>query len=203
MLDRRRFNIATVAFATSVSAPWAFALAKGPDVNDDGLHVQPWFLQSFLDLREDHQEAKDAGKRFVIIWEQKGCPYCREMHAVNFQKKQIVEFITSRFNVLQLNMWGARKVTDFDGEELEERQLARKWAINFTPTTVFFGSDAAAGKSGKALEVARMPGYFKPFHFFSMYEFVDQDAYKSKGFQRYLQDKFKDLEAKGIKPKVW
>ena len=27
------------------------------------------------------------------------------------------------------------------------------------------------------------------------YEFVDQDAYKSQGFQRYLQDKFKQLLA--------
>ena len=52
-------------------------------------------------------------------------------------------------------------------------------------------------------EVARMPGYFKPFHFHSMFEFVNDGSYKDQNFQRYLQDKFKRLEAEGKKPEVW
>ena len=48
-----------------------------------------------------------------------------------------------------------------------------------------------------------MPGYFKPFHFMAMFEYVAEDHYKEAGFQRYLQNKFAELEAKGIDPDVW
>ncbi|GAB4237846.1 MAG: thioredoxin family protein [Methyloligellaceae bacterium] len=200
MIDRRTFTLSALAAALAAPSPLS---AAELELSEDGLHIQPWFLDSFLDLREDHQEAREAGKKLVVLWEQRGCPYCRELHAVNFQKKQIVDFLTSRFSVLQLNLWGSRKVTDFDGTELEERQLARKWAVNFTPTLVFFGNEAPEGKSGKDIEVARMPGYFKPFHFLAMCEFVDREAYMTQGFQRFLQDRFKELEAKGVKPEVW
>ena len=201
MMDRRTFHKASLALAGLAAAPSLAGAAV--EMNDDGLHVQPWFMETFLDLRDDLAETTAAGKRFAVLWEQRGCPYCREMHEVNLQKKQIVDYLTANFGILQLNLWGSRRVTDFDGEELEERDLARKWAVNFTPTIVFLGTKVGEGKSGKDAEVARMPGYFKPFHFISMFEFVKQEAYADNGFQRFLQDKFEALEAKGIKPDVW
>ena len=76
---------------------------------------------------------------------------------------------------------------------------------DFTPTIVFFPSDpqAVEGKAGRATEVARMPGYFKPFHFASMFEFVRNGDYQSQSFQRYLQDKFSRLKEEGKEADVW
>lgn len=48
-----------------------------------------------------------------------------------------------------------------------------------------------------------MPGYLKPFHYLSSLEFVAQDHFRTQSFQRYLQEKFADLEEKGIDPDVW
>jgi thioredoxin-related protein len=48
-----------------------------------------------------------------------------------------------------------------------------------------------------------MPGYFKPFHFITMFEFVHEGAYERLSFQRYLQEKVAALQAKGIKPEMW
>ncbi len=200
MIDRRSLMLTSIALTGAATVP---GLVTAAELNDDGLHVQPWFMETFLDLREDHQEAAGGGKRFAIVWEQAGCPYCKEMHEVNLAKKQITEFIKSKFGILQLNLWGSRNVTDFDGEEMEERDLARKWRVNFTPTIVFLDETAAEDKSGADLEIARMPGYFKPFHFITMFEFVEQKAYTEMNFQRFLQNKFADLQAKGIKPEVW
>ena len=176
-----------------------------PEVGDNGLHVQPWFLDTFLDLSEDLAEAKAEGKHFAVIWEQRGCPYCRELHRVNFADQRITRYVTENFVVLQLDLWGSRGVTDFDGEELEERALARKWGVNFTPSMVFFPDDPALvrGKDGRAAEVFRMPGYFKPFVFHSMLEYVRGREYQHVGVQRYLQTKTAELEAKGISPDAW
>lgn len=205
-LDRRSFVSGSIAMGASVAAPNAFAAGGGELArDDDGLYTQPWFHQSFLDLKEDLGEASAAGKHLAVIWEQRGCPYCRELHRVNFAKKSILSYMSKNFVILQLNMWGSREVTDFDGKTMGERELAQRWNVIFTPTMMFFPSDvkAVAGKSGKDAEAFRMPGYFKPFHFLTMLEFVHEGAYKSENFQRYIQAKFKKLEAEGKKPEIW
>ena len=161
----------------------------GPVLNDDGLYEQPFFVQSFLDLAEDLETAAQAGKRFAVMWELKGCPYCKETHFVNFADPEIRGFVSGNFDILQLNFVGSREVTDFDGEAMEERELARKWGIRFTPTTMFFPEslDEVAGRPGNEAEVARMPGYFKPPHFLAMYRFVRQKAYADGTFNDFLR----------------
>lgn len=176
---------------------------KEPALGDNGLYVQPWFLQSFLDLREDLDEAAAKGKRFVIMWEQKGCPYCKETHLVNLAKTEISTFIRQNFVVLQLDLFGARKVKDFDGEELSERDLARKYAVRFTPTVQFFPQKVEGAKTGKDIEVARMPGYMRPFPFYAMFQYVKEGAYAEGPFRAYFKRKHDESVAKGGKEHTW
>ena len=179
--------------------------ANGPELGDDGLYIQDWFLDSFLDFSEDFAAAAASGKGLIVLFEQRGCPYCRELHNVNFKHEKLRPYMQKHFDVVQLDIWGSREVTNFDGKAMEERKLASRWAVNFTPTTVLFTGDpkAASGKTGKEAEAARLPGYFKPFHYHSMLEFVAEGHYKKMSFQRYLQQKFREMDAKGIKPNVW
>ena len=199
MIDRRRFGFAgLLAFGAAIR----LRAATGAQLGDNGLHVQPFFMQTFLDLAEDKAEAEAEGKHFAVLFEQRGCPYCREMHEVNFARPEIAEFVASNFGVLQIDLWGSREVVDFDGEALEERALARKWGVNFTPTMVFF-TTGGDGPDFRSLEAVRMPGYFKPFHFMTMFEFVAGDSYVDQPFQRYLQDKFARYEKEGKVPDLW
>jgi len=203
MIDRRQFTQGGLTAAGLGLVGAYSSRARAQEINDDGLHVQPWFLESFLDLRDDLAEAREANKRLILLWEQRGCPYCAEMHKVNFADKEIVDYITTNFAVLQLNLWGAREVTDFDGKAMGEGKMARRWGVNFTPTLMFLDTVSNEGKTARDLEVVRMPGYFKPFHFISMLEFVHTKAYEKQVFQRFLQDKFERLKAEGKEPKVW
>lgn len=203
MTSRRTFLQMALAAPAIVTAA---GTARAAEVGDNGLHVQPWFLESFMYLKEDHAAATANGKNLAVLFEQRGCPYCREMHAVNLANEKISKYVRENFEVLQLDMWGNRTVTDFDGTEMDEKDLARAWRVQFTPSIVFFPRDTAAvaGKSGLQAEVARMPGYFKPFHFISMFEYVHEGAYAEEpSFQRYLQAKFKRMEERGEKPEIW
>jgi thioredoxin-related protein len=170
----------------SVFAPLAHA--EEPVLTDDGLWHQPWFLESFLELPDDLSSAAEEGKRFAIMWELKGCPYCKETHFVNFARPDIREFVKSKFNILQLNLIGSREVTDFDGEKLAERDLAAKYGIRFTPTLQFFPEavDTAQTQILKR-EVARAQGYLKPDHFIAMFRFVETKAYEHGSFRDYLK----------------
>lgn len=205
---RRNFLGLVAAAGTALQAPrLARAAGEGvtPAVGENGLFTQDWFLESFFHLPDDHEELAGRGRNLAVLFEQRGCPYCREMHRVNFVREEIRNYLMNNFAVIQLDLWGSREVTDFDGEALEERALARKWRVAFTPTMVFFPTDleAVKGKNGAEAEVFRMPGYFKPFHFLSILEYVREEHYKTQEFQRYLQARFAKLKEQGIDPDVW
>ena len=186
MITRRTILIGAASFAAATAR---YAHAEGPILTDDGLYKEPWFLESFLDLSDDLEGARKEGKRFVVMWELKGCPYCKETHFVNFAQPRIADYVKANFEVLQLNIIGSRKVTDFDGAELSEKELAAKYGVRFTPTFQFFGEGAAPLKGlppGKR-EVARAPGYMRPDDFLALFRYVREKAYESKSFLDYLK----------------
>ena len=171
-------------------------------VGENGLHTQPWIEESFLDLGEDLAAAAADGKRLVVLWEQKGCPYCKRMHEVNLRIPRIVESIKKNFVVVQLNLWGDREVTDFDGEVMTEKNLANKYAVLFTPTIQFFPEslEKVAGRAGNEAEVVRIPGYFKPFHFYFLFKYAFSKGYEAEpNFQRWLGSIGRKLDEEGIK----
>ena len=204
MIDRRKFTVGGLAAlgATGMIGTLPGKL-NAAEVGDDGLHVQDWFLQTFLEIGEDQQEMDQDGKHLALLFEQKGCPYCKEMHEVNLAKPKIVDFIKENFGVLQINMFGSRTVTDIDGTEMEEKEFARKWRVNFTPTIIYLKTGDLTGKSHSEAEAARMPGYLKPFHFISMFEYVADKRYEKQDFQRYIHEKVKLMEERGEKPDIW
>lgn len=162
---------------------------EGPVLNDDGLYQQPWFLQSFMELNEDLVEAKSNGKRFAVMWELKGCPYCKETHFVNFANPEIKNFVKDNFEILQLNILGSKIVTDFDGMKLSERELAKKYGIRFTPTIQFFSEDPniLKNKNPREREVARAQGYLKSEYFLSFFKFVNSRSYEKMTFRMFLK----------------
>jgi thioredoxin-related protein len=185
-MSRRQLMLSAAAAFAVAAVP---AAADVPILTDDGVYKQPWFLESFLELADDLDEAQKAGKRFVVMWELKGCPYCKETHFVNFARDDISSYIKNNFVVLQLNIIGSRKVTDFDGQELSEKELAVKYGVRFTPTVQFFDENAAAlkGREPQKREVARAPGYLRPDDFLAMFRFVRDKAYRDKSFRDYLK----------------
>ncbi len=132
MLSRRTL----IAAAAAIVAPRP-AHAEAIRV-DGGNYTQSWFLESFLELGNDLTEAAEKGKRFAIMWELNGCPYCRRVHTENFADSAIESFVRERFEILGLNLQGSREVTDFDGEKLTEKRLAGKYGIRYAPTFQFF-----------------------------------------------------------------
>lgn len=205
-LTRRAMLLATsAAAATASSGPSLGSTPAKVQTGDDGLHIQPFFQQTFLDLRDDLAQASAEGKRLVVFWEQRGCPYCRELHAVNFADPETAAYIKQHYFALQLNLYGSRPVVDFDGKSFEERRLAERWRVNFTPTVQFFPPkpEEAAGKSGRDAEVFRLPGYFKPFHFLATLVYVTEQGDAKEPFQRWMSEYAEKLRKQGKPVKLW
>jgi len=64
-----------------------------PAKAEDGLYHQSWFQLSFLNLKDDFAEANAAGKRFAVIFEQRGCPYCTKLHTEVLAQRYINDYV--------------------------------------------------------------------------------------------------------------
>jgi thioredoxin-related protein len=184
-MTRRGLLLGAAAGAIAAS----HAVANELQLTPEGLIAEPWFLESFLDLPDDLATTTKQGKRFAVMWELRGCPYCRETHLVNFAQPRIVDYIKENFAVLQLNIIGDRKVTDFDGNELSEKALAAKYGVRFTPTFQFFRDTPGEMKSlpPAKREVARAPGYLRPDDFLAFFRFVREKGYDKGSFRDFLK----------------
>lgn len=188
MLSRRLF---LASAAGGLLQPQRRSLAQAV-MTDDGYYTEPWFLESFLELGDDLSAASEKHKRYAIMWELRGCPYCKETHLKNFARPEIADYIKARFEILQLNIVGSREATDFDGEKLPEKMLARKYGVRAVPTFQFFPDSVAglAGKPPRQREVARVQGYIEPQPFLDVFRFVAERDYE-KGKVLHLPESTK------------
>ncbi|MCE8509958.1 thioredoxin family protein [Ruegeria pomeroyi] len=161
---------------------------QAAELGDDGLHKTAWMRDTFKDLREDLGEANAEGKRLVLFFEQRGCVYCAKMHKEVFPRPEVSSYIEENYFVVQLNLHGDIEVTDFDGEALSEKDMARKWGILFTPTILFLPEEVAEDQSAQQAAVAVMPGAFGAGTTLDMFTWVAEKRYaldNDEDFQRY------------------
>ncbi len=138
-----------------------------------------WFKDSFLDFPEDLIEATSEGKRLVIFFHQDGCPYCNALVQRSFSQKDIVEKAQENFDIIAINMWGDRPVTDFNGQEYTEKTFAEKLKVQFTPTVIFFD------EQGKI--ALRINGYHSPQRFSLDLDYVAQRKEKEISYRDFMR----------------
>lgn len=172
---------------------WVAALlialpALSAEMGDDGLHKTDWMRDTFKDLREDLAEANAEGKRFMILFEQRGCIYCRKMHEEVFPDEEVANYIRDNYFVVQMNLHGDTEIVDLDGEALTEKEAARKWGLLFTPTILFLPEEVEEGQSAAQAAVATMPGAFAKGTTLDLLTWVNEKRYEldnDEDFQRY------------------
>ena len=165
------------------------------EIGDDGLHKQIWMRDTFKDLREDLNEANMEGKRLVLMFEQRGCIYCSKMHNDVYSRDDISSYIEENFYVVQLNLHGDLEVTDFDGEVLSEKAMARKWNILFTPTVLYLPREVEDGLMATEAAVSLMPGAWLAGTTIDMLTWVREERYlldNGEDFQRYHARRVKE-----------
>jgi thioredoxin-related protein len=130
----------------------------GADMVNPGYVEKPdWFVNSFLDIREDVSDAAAAGKRVLLYFYQDGCPYCKKLLDTNLALKDTETRMREHFAVIAINMWGDREVTGFGGELTTEKAFAISLRVMFTPTLLFLD------EAGNV--VLRVNGYYPPHKF--------------------------------------
>lgn len=183
-------TVAAILLLVGLTAP---AIAE---LGDDGLHKKDWFVVTFKDVAEDIAEAKRQGKRLAMIFEQRGCIYCKQLHEGPLSDPEIAGYIKNNFVVVQYNLFGDEEVTDVDGTALPEKEMAKRWGVVFTPTILFMPETAPAKGSAGAAAVATMPGAFGKGTTLDMFTWVREKGYEGdEHFQKYHAQRLQERKS--------
>lgn len=97
-----------------------------------------FFQPSFGDFHEELATAKAQGKQgLLLVFEQDGCPYCRRLREQVLSRQDVQQWYRQHFIAITVDVLGALAVTDVNGDAMDERALARRYAVRATPTLVF------------------------------------------------------------------
>ena len=190
-----KFNVALDYVAGKHEGKVSFAdyLQRNVKEADSGtLHEQTFFLKPPFNF---DRSRRPATKPLAVLFEQKHCAACDEMHALGF-KDQATLALVGKFDVARLELFGKRPVVTPGGRRLSEEQWARELKVAYTPTLVFFDA--------RGRDVFRIEAYLRPFHLASSFDYVASGAYRTQpNFQRYIQGRAENIRERGDKIDLW
>ncbi len=137
-----------------------------------------WFKDSFLEFADDVEEAAAEGKRLAILFHQDGCPYCNLLVERNLSQHDIQQLMKDKFDVIAINMWGARELISVAGKTYTERDFAAALRVQYTPTILFFN------EQGKL--ALRLNGYLKPAEFKRALNYVADKQETKISYANYI-----------------
>lgn len=155
------------------------------------LHDEPFFMRPPYDF----SRARRSGRPLAVVFEQKDCAACDELHRMGFRTKQVAALV-GKLDVARLELFGQAPLVTPSGRRSTEVEWARELKVSYTPSIVFFDAD------GK--EVFRTEAYLRPFHLASSFDYVASGAYrKEPSFQRYVQSRARRIRDAGGRVELW
>ena len=183
-MNNNYIKLLNIVFITIFLSLSANAAPKGK-VTGGSMHEAPeWFKESFLDMSNDIDEAKDNNKHVMLFMDLNGCPYCTRMLKESFiAKNETSDFAKKHFDVINLNVKGSREIAWSEDETFTEKALARKLKVQYSPTVIFLDENKKT--------VVRVNGYRSAKNFKNILEYVQGKHYKNMKLIDFIE-KVKD-----------
>lgn len=155
------------------------ALAWADTPRDPGEY---FFNETFGDFREEMQNARDAGKKGVLLmFEMDECPFCHYMKTRILNQPAVQDYFREHFLIFPVDIEGDIEITDFAGKATTMKDFAlQQYRVRATPVFAFFDAD------GNYIKRARMTGKANSKEEFMLLgRYVVEGAYEKQSFTRY------------------
>lgn len=162
-----------------------YLAANAKEAASGQLHSESWLMKAPLQLAA----AKKSGKPLLVLFEQKECAACDELHGEAFARADVTDLL-KQYQVAQVDVASRESVQTPGGETLSGRDWAHRIGVFYTPSLVFFDAEGR--------EVFRVEGYLRSFHLASSLEYVASGSYRTQPeFQRFIESRAAQRRAKG------
>jgi len=151
-----------------------------------------FYEQTLGDLTDDLQDAKDKGKKGVLIFfQQEECPFCHRMKTTIMNQVKVQDYYRERFHILEIDIESNGDIVDFDGNDTTMKKYFEKIARNKGATPVFAFFDL------KGKLVVRYTGATSGVkEFLWLADYASNEIYKQMTFSRYKR-KMRNQEREG------
>lgn len=152
--------------------------------------MEYFFNQSFNNLEEELEIALEENKSGVfIMFSDKDCPWCLKMKTTIMNRVDVQDYYREHFRVLTIDIRGDTMMTDFDGNEIYEKDFAfKQHRVRATPVFMFFDT------SGK--KTMRLTGIVRDAEeFLWLAEYVVDGEYQKTNFTKYKRARAKQEKA--------
>ena len=152
--------------------------------------MEYFFNQSFNNLEEELEIAVEENKSGIfIMFSDKDCPWCLKMKTTILNRVDVQDYYRQHFRLLTIDIRGDTLMTDFDGNEVYEKDFAfKQHRVRATPVFMFFDT------SGK--KTMRFTGIVRDAReFLWLGEFVVNGDYKKTNFTKYKRERAEQEKA--------
>lgn len=160
-----------------ISASWA----GNTNVKDPYKH---FFNETWGDLPEELQKAKDEGKKGILIFfEMDECPFCHYMKNNVLNQPKVQDFYRKNFLNIVVDIEGDIEITNLKGKTVKQKDFAKKNRVRATPVIAYYNLDGKMiyRHTGKTSGVEE---------FMWLGEYIVKDIYKKKvRFSHYKKQK--------------
>jgi len=148
--------------------------------------MEYFFHQSFNNLEEELEIAGEENKSGVfIMFSDKDCPWCLKMKTTIMNRVDVQDYYREHFRILTIDIRGDTLMTDFEGNELYEKDFAfKQHRVRATPVVIFFDN------TGK--KTMRLTGIVRNAEeFLWLAEYVVDGEYQKTNFTKYKRERAK------------
>lgn len=139
-----------------------------------------WFKENFYDLQGDLREARDAGKKGIMVFfSTKTCSYCQAIIETTFKQKDIMQRLRRNYDVIGLEVFSDNEVVDPRGKSHWTKDFAVSEKAKFTPTMIFYGEGGSAQ--------LRLVGYQSAEKMRAVLQYLEGDFYTSMSLRQFIQ----------------
>ena len=149
---------------------------------------QYFFNESFWNLSEELQTARDQGKQGILImFEMDECPFCHRMKKTVLNQPDVQDYFRKHFLILPIDVEGDIEVVNFKGETTTMKDFAfKEYRVRATPVFAFYDLD------GQYIKRARFTGATRDkAEFLLLGQYVVDKVYEKEPFARYKRSQAK------------
>lgn len=165
-------------------AVWLLAItgsAAAVEWRDPNTH---FFSQSFGDLTEELQNAKNGGKKAILImFEMDECPFCHRMRQTVLSRPDVQAYFREHFLMLHIDIEGDVELTDFKGKSTTQKAFSVENRVRATPVFQFYDLE------GNPIRYGRYTGATRDWQEFMLLgRFIAEGANTATSFTRYKRE---------------
>jgi len=159
-------------------AAWSAASGWNPDPDAEAKYPD-WFLDSFLDLQEDVQNARAAGKKgLMVVFSLPQCSHCKMFAAKTLRDPAVEAAVRHSFDAVHVNLFSDIEMVSPQGEAMSVKEFGRQERADFTPAIYFYDVEGR--------RVLRIIGYHPAERFIRVLRYVSEEHYRNGALREYL-----------------